>query len=91
VLRELKELRHRDSYEMIAMSLPYLQTKFDLADTNTCGSVMVFVDGCFCYGATKMEMGPLEQRYVIKFCVMLGEVATDVYEKIQKAFGNDSL
>jgi hypothetical protein len=32
-----------------------------------------------------------EERYAIKFCVRLLEGATDTYEKIQKAFGNDSL
>jgi hypothetical protein len=26
----------------------------------------------------------------MKYCVILGEVATDTYKKIQKAFGNDS-
>jgi hypothetical protein len=32
-----------------------------------------------------------EQRYAVKFCVEFMEGATDTYEKIQKAFGNDSL
>jgi hypothetical protein len=45
----------------------------------------------FCYGFAKMEVDDLEQRYAIKFCVMLGEGATEAYEKIQKAFGNDSV
>jgi hypothetical protein len=38
-----------------------------------------------------MENNNLEQRYAIKFCVKLGESATDAYETIQKAFDNDSL
>jgi hypothetical protein len=38
-----------------------------------------------------MENNNLEQCYAIKFCVKLGEGGTDTYEKIQKAFGNDSL
>jgi hypothetical protein len=38
-----------------------------------------------------MEWNNLKQRYAIKFCVKLGEGATDTYEKIQKAFGNDSI
>jgi hypothetical protein len=37
-----------------------------------------------------MEKNNLEQRYAIKFCVKLGEGATNTYEKIQKVFGNDS-
>jgi hypothetical protein len=36
-----------------------------------------------------MENNSLEQRHAIEFCIMLGEA--DTYEKIQKAFGNDSL
>jgi hypothetical protein len=31
----------------------------------------------------------LDQRHAIKFCVKLVEGATDINEKIQKAFGND--
>jgi transposase len=38
-----------------------------------------------------MENNNLEQRYAIKFCVKLGEGATDTYDKIQKACGNDSV
>jgi hypothetical protein len=38
-----------------------------------------------------MERNNLKQRYAIKFCVKLGEGVTDTYEKIQKAFGNDSI
>jgi hypothetical protein len=38
-----------------------------------------------------MENHNLEQRYATKFCVKLREGATDACEKIQKAFGNDSL
>jgi hypothetical protein len=38
-----------------------------------------------------MENNNLEQRYAVKFCVKLGEGATDTYEKIQKAFGNNSV
>lgn len=33
----------------------------------------------------------LKQHYLIKFCVKLGEDATNAYEKIQKAFCKDSL
>jgi hypothetical protein len=38
-----------------------------------------------------MENNNLWQRHAIKFCVKLRESATDTYEMIQKAFGNDSL
>jgi hypothetical protein len=38
-----------------------------------------------------MEQNKFEQRYAIKFCVKLGEGAADTYEKIQEAFGNDSV
>jgi hypothetical protein len=38
-----------------------------------------------------MEQNNLEQCYAMKFCVRLGEGATDTYEKIQTAFGNDSV
>jgi hypothetical protein len=38
-----------------------------------------------------MEKKNLEQHYAIKFCVKLGQGATDIYQKIQKAFGNDPL
>jgi hypothetical protein len=38
-----------------------------------------------------MEKNNLEQHYAIKFCVKLGEGATDTYEKMQIVFGNDSL
>jgi hypothetical protein len=31
-----------------------------------------------------------EELYAIKFCIRLGEGATDTYGKIQKTFGNDS-
>jgi hypothetical protein len=37
-----------------------------------------------------MEKNNVEQHYTIKFCVKLGESATDTYKTIQKAFGNDS-
>jgi hypothetical protein len=91
VVRELGSLRRRDRYEMIATSLLYLRSKFELAGMNTCGSVVVRVRvDVFCYSVTKMENN-LEQGYSVKFCVRLGEGATDMYGKIQKAFGNDSL
>jgi hypothetical protein len=45
----------------------------------------------FCYSITKMEEKNLKQCYAIKFCVKLGDGATDTYEKIHKAFGNDSV
>jgi hypothetical protein len=38
-----------------------------------------------------MEENNLKQLYAIKFCVKLGEGASNIYEKMQKAFGNDSL
>jgi hypothetical protein len=44
----------------------------------------------FCYSVTKMENN-FEERCAIKFCVKLREGATDTYEKIQKASGNDSV
>jgi hypothetical protein len=57
---------------------------------NKRGSVVVRVD-VFCYSVTKLENNNLGQRYAIKFCVRLGEGATDTYGNIQKAFGNDFL
>jgi transposase len=38
-----------------------------------------------------MDKDDLEQTYAIKFCVKLREGAIDTYEKIHKAFGNDSV
>jgi hypothetical protein len=38
-----------------------------------------------------MENNNLQQHYAIKVCVKLGEGAADTYEKILKAFGNDSV
>jgi hypothetical protein len=55
---------------------------------NTCGSVVVCSDVCFVTASQKC--GIIEQCYAITFCVKLGKGATDTYEKIQKAFGNDS-
>jgi hypothetical protein len=75
---------------MIAISLVYLQSKFELAGIYTCRSVVVRV-GVYFVTETKMGKNNLEQRYAIKFCVRLGEGAADTYEKIQKTFGNDSL
>jgi hypothetical protein len=45
----------------------------------------------FCCGITKMESYNREQLHAIKFCDTLGEGTTYTYEKILKAFGNDSL
>jgi hypothetical protein len=45
----------------------------------------------FCYSITKIENNNLEPCYAVKFCVRCGEGATNTHEKIQKAFGNDSL
>jgi hypothetical protein len=45
-------LRPRDRYEMIATSLLYLQSKFELGEMNTCGPVVVRVD-VFCYSVAK--------------------------------------
>jgi hypothetical protein len=45
----------------------------------------------FCYSVTITQKNNLEQRYAIKFCVKVGEGATDTYGKIEKAFGNDSV
>jgi hypothetical protein len=75
---------------MIPASLLYLQPKFELASLNTSGSVVVRVDACF-VTITKMEKNNVERCYAIKLCVKLEDSATDTYEKIQKAFGNDSL
>jgi hypothetical protein len=44
-----------------------------------------------CCSVTKMATRNLQQRYAIRFCVKLGQGATDAYENIQKAFGNDSI
>jgi hypothetical protein len=43
------------------------------------------------YSVTKMENNNLEERYEMKFCIKLGEGATNNYENTQKAFDNDSL
>jgi hypothetical protein len=43
------------------------------------------------YGVTKMENNNFEESYAIRLFVKLGEGATDTYEKIQKAIGNDSV
>ena len=40
---------------------------------------------------TKMDRQKLEQRCAIKFCVKLGESATVTYEKLQRAYGENSL
>jgi hypothetical protein len=81
VVRELEhcgvETLRDDSY-----SLLYLQSKFELAGMNTCGSCRCM----FCYSVTKMGKKNIEQRYEIKFCVKPGEGATDTYEKIPKPF-----
>jgi hypothetical protein len=45
----------------------------------------------FHYGVTKMEKNNLEQGYATKLFVKLGEGATNTYEKIQKAIGNNSI
>jgi hypothetical protein len=52
---------------------------------------VVCVDVRFRYRVTKPEKNDLEQCYAMKFCVKLRDGASDTYEKIQKAFGNDSL
>jgi hypothetical protein len=74
---------------MIATSLLYLRSKFELVGMNTCGSPMVRVD-VFCCSVTKVEKSSLEQSYAMKCCAKLGVGATDTYDNIQKAFGNDS-
>lgn len=43
----------------------------------------------FCHSVTKMEKNNLEQGYAIKFCVKLGDVTTNTYEKRHKAIGSD--
>jgi hypothetical protein len=63
---------------MIATSLLYLQSKSELAGMNTCGSCRCV----FCYSVTKLVKNNLEELCAIKFCVELGEGATDAYEKI---------
>ena len=40
---------------------------------------------------TKMDRQKFEQRWAIKFCVKLGESATVTYEKLQRAYGENSL
>jgi hypothetical protein len=56
VVRELANLRLRDHYEMIATSLLYLQSKFELASLNTCGSVVVRVDICLLTASQKWRI-----------------------------------
>jgi hypothetical protein len=67
------------------------QYKFELAGMNTCRSVAVLVDVMFRYRVIKTVKNKLEQVHAIMFCVKLGNGAIDTCEKIQKAFGNDSL
>jgi hypothetical protein len=43
-----------------------------------------------CYSVTKIEDNNLEQRHAISFC-QAGEATTDIYEEIQKAFGDDAV
>jgi hypothetical protein len=90
-VRELLILGHRDHYEMIAISFLYLYPSFNLLAWKNvwfcCGSCRCM----FCHGVTKMEKNNPEQLYGIRFCVKVREVATDTYDKIQRAFGNDSL
>jgi len=40
---------------------------------------------------TKIDQQKFEQRCAIKFCVKLGESATVIYEKLQRAYGEHSL
>jgi hypothetical protein len=87
---ELGILGRRNHYEMIATSLLYLQSEFELVGVNACGSVDGSCRCMFCYSTTKLENN-LEQRYAIKFCVKLREGASYTYENIHKAFNNDSL
>jgi hypothetical protein len=87
-VQELGTLQHQDHYEMIAASLLYLQSKSELASMNTCGSVVVCCK--FCHSITKMAKKHLE-HHAIKFFIKLREDATNTYDKIQKAFGNDSV
>jgi hypothetical protein len=75
---ELGIVWRRDSYEMIATSLLYLQSKSELAGMNIYGSVVVHVD--ICYSVTTMEKKNLEQHYAIKFYVKLGEDTTNTYK-----------
>jgi hypothetical protein len=56
----------------------------------TRGSVVARVD-VFRYSVTKTEKSNLAELCAIKFCVKLGEGATDTYQKILKTFGNDSV
>jgi hypothetical protein len=53
-------------------------------------NLLVRVDACFVTASQKEKKHP-EQRYAIKFCVSLGEGATNTYGKIKKTFGNDSV
>jgi hypothetical protein len=57
---------------------------------NACRCVLVRADVRF-VNRHKMEKSNLEQRYAAKPCVKLEEGPTHTYEKIRKAFGNDSL
>jgi hypothetical protein len=75
---------------MIATPVLYLQSKFELAGMNTCGSVVVRVDVCFVTESQKWRR-IIYSNFMQSSCVKLGEGATDAYKKIQKAFGNDSL
>jgi hypothetical protein len=58
---------------------------------NICGSVAVLVDVCFVTASQIWPRYIFEICYAIKFCVKLGQGATNTYDKIQKAFGNDSV
>jgi hypothetical protein len=59
----------------------------DSVQVLTCYSCYAIVVRC----VTKMDRQKFEQRCAIKFCVKLGESATETYEKLQRAYGEHSL
>jgi hypothetical protein len=76
---------------MIATSLLYLQSKFELAGMNTCtyGSVVVSLDYVLLQRHTNAE--EKFRTLCNQILCQAGKGATDTYEKIQKAFDNNSV
>jgi hypothetical protein len=55
-MRELAILQRPDRYEMVATSRLYLQSKFELANMNTCCSVVVLVNVYFVTASQKLRI-----------------------------------
>jgi hypothetical protein len=87
-----RKLQSRDLYVMKAISV-YLQSKFELASINTRGPIRVHVR--FATASERWRRiiwsNVMQSSFVSSSGGGGGRGATDIYEKIQKVFGNDSL